>query len=174
MQPTPPRDDDDDTVFEARIHPHSSLTRNGWRWLLAVLFGACLLMGLRFLLIGAWPVAIFAVAEVGFFLILFRLHWRAMRRSELILLSPSTLTIIRKEPGRKRTERHLQPTWLRVILQERSGRVPALLLAARGQRVEIARVLGETEKRHLAAALDDALHRLRNPVFDNPQLRETR
>jgi uncharacterized membrane protein len=173
MQPAPPRNDDDETVFEARILPHSSLTRNGWRWLLAILFGACLLMGLRFLLIGAWPVAIFAVLEVGLFLILFRMHWRAMRRSELILLSPSALTIIRHEPGGKRSEHHLQPTWLRVVLQERAGRVPALLLAARGQREEIARVLGETEKRHLAAALEGALHRLRNPVFDNPQLRET-
>lgn len=168
-----PHQDDADTVFEARIHPHSSLTRNGWRWLVAVLFSACLLMGLRFLLIGAWPVAVFAVLEVGFFLVLFGLHWRAMRRSELILLSPSMLTIIRHAPGGKRSESHLQPTWLRVILQERAGRVPALWLAARGQREEIANVLGETEKRHLAAALDAALHRLRNPVFDNPQLRET-
>jgi hypothetical protein len=30
--------------------------------------------------------------------------------------------------------------------------------------------LGAAEKRELAAALEDALHRWRNPRFDNPQL----
>ena len=34
------------------------------------------------------------------------------------------------------------------------------------------RALGEAEKRDLAACLTRALHRARNPVFDNPQLRE--
>jgi uncharacterized membrane protein len=175
MQPAPPQASqppEDDTVFEARIHPHSSLTQNGWRWLLAVLLGACLLTGMRFLLIGAWPVMIFAVAEIGFFLFLFRLHWRAMRRSELILLAPGRLTIIRQEAGGKRSEQRLEPGWLQVLLQERPGRVPALLVGSRGKHWEIATALGETEKRHLATALQDALHRLRNPVFDNPQLRD--
>jgi hypothetical protein len=35
---------------------------------------------------------------------------------------------------------------------------------------EVGRCLGEAEKRDLAAALDAALHRWRNPRFDNPQL----
>jgi len=163
---------DAETVFEAHIVPHSSLTRNGWRWLVGLLFGACALTGLRFWVIGAWPVAVFALLEVGLFLVLFRVHGRAMRRSELILLTPSTLTVRREMPGGRQTVRRFQPTWLNVVLQERTGRVPALLLSTRGVREEIAAALGETEKRDLAAALEDALHTLRNPRFDNPQLRE--
>jgi hypothetical protein len=38
-------------------------------------------------------------------------------------------------------------------------------------REQVATALGEREKRDLAAALRAALHRYRNPVFDNPQLR---
>jgi hypothetical protein len=38
-------------------------------------------------------------------------------------------------------------------------------------REEIATSLGEVEKRDLWEALRDALHRLRSPRFDNPQLR---
>jgi hypothetical protein len=38
--------------------------------------------------------------------------------------------------------------------------------------VEIGQLLGEDDKRDLAAALDAALTRYRNPVFDNPQLRD--
>ena len=37
-------------------------------------------------------------------------------------------------------------------------------------REEVARALGEEEKRELAAALAEALHRLRHPVFENPHL----
>ena len=51
------------------------------------------------------------------------------------------------------------------------GRVPTLVLASHGKREEVARVLGEPEKRDLAVALAEALYRLRNPTFDNPQLR---
>ena len=47
----------------------------------------------------------------------------------------------------------------------------AAVLTARDIRVEIARSLGEDEKRDLADALGEALHRWRNPRFDNPQLR---
>ena len=52
--------------------------------------------------------------------------------------------------------------------------MPRLLLVAHGVREEIATALGEDEKRDLCAALRDALQRLRNPSFDNPQLRERR
>jgi len=48
--------------------------------------------------------------------------------------------------------------------------VPRLLLSVRGRSEEVARALGEAAKRDLAAALTRALHRWRNPRFDNPQL----
>ena len=57
-------------------------------------------------------------------------------------------------------------------MEEPPGRVPKLLLVAHGVREEIAVTLGEDEKRDLWAALREALHRLRNPQFDNPQLQE--
>jgi len=59
-----------------------------------------------------------------------------------------------------------------VVIEERPGRIPALLLTTRTLREEVASFLGEYEKRDLAAALQSALRGLRHPVFDNPQLRE--
>jgi hypothetical protein len=59
---------------------------------------------------------------------------------------------------------------LDALLEELPGRVPRLLLVAHGVREEIATALGEAEKRDLSVALAGALHRLRNPRFDNPQL----
>lgn len=161
-----------DLLFEALIVPNRSLTRRGWCWLILGLLGATGLTVLRFWLLGAWPVAVFAVLEVGLFLTLFWVHARAGRQMELLLLSPSSLRVVRIDHRGRRDEQQLQPGWLNVVLQERAGRVPTLLLTSHGRRDEIARSLGEAEKRDLAVALEAALHDLRNPRFDNPQLRE--
>ena len=66
----------------------------------------------------------------------------------------------------------LDPYWTRLRLEERPGRVSLLLLRQRQRDVEIGKLLGEEQKRDLAAALEAALRRYREPVFDNPQLRE--
>jgi uncharacterized membrane protein len=54
----------------------------------------------------------------------------------------------------------------------RASEFVGLYLSARGRRLEIAAALGEPEKRDLARALGEALHRWRHPTFDNPQLEE--
>ena len=134
--------------------------------------GLGLLIGLRFWMIGAWPVLPFGIAEVGLVLVMLRVNARQARGSELILLSETELRIVRTDPAGRRRERTIPSTWLSVILQERDGRVPRLLLSRYGVSEEIGVALGEAEKRDLAGSLREALHRARNPIFDNPQLRE--
>ncbi len=157
--------------FEAVIVPHRSLSATGLRILLGVVLAACIISSTVFALVGAWPVGIFAGLELILAAILFRLHLRAARASELLLLAPDGLRIVRTSPAGAVSTSHLQADWMTVRLEERPGRVPALMLLGHNRRVEIARTLGEGAKRTLAQALADALHRRRNPVFDNPQLR---
>jgi uncharacterized membrane protein len=157
-------------LFEAVIVPHRSLSPRGLRVLLAAIAGGCTLTGLRFWLIGAWPVIVFSVVEVGLAAILLRLNARRARGSELVLLSERTLRIIRTDPQGRRQERVLPSAWMTVLLEEAPGRIPRLLLSVRQQREEIGKVLGEAAKRELAQALGTALHRARNPRFDNAQL----
>jgi len=59
-----------------------------------------------------------------------------------------------------------------VALEEIPGRAPRLVLVARGVQEEIGAALGETERRDLAQALQEALYRARNPRFNNFQLQE--
>jgi uncharacterized membrane protein len=158
--------DRDATVFEAVIVPHRSLSPRGLRILMAVIGLLCTLVMLRFWLIGAWPVAGFGVA-----IFLLRLNASRARSSELVLLSEDALRIVRTDRRGRREQRVLPAGWLNATLEEPAGRVPRLLLVAHGVREEIATTLGEAEKRDLCAALRAALHRLRNPSFDNPQLR---
>ena len=159
-------------LFEAVIVPHRSLSRRGT----LILMGAMCLLGLVvtvvFTLLGAWPVAGFDVVDVTLAVLLLRLNGRARRSSETLTLTDRALHVVRRGHDGRETRRSLPQGWLNAILEERPGRVPALWLVARGTREEVAAALGETEKRDLASSLRAALHRARNPVFDNAQLRD--
>ncbi len=102
---------------------------------------------------------------------LLRLNARRANASEMLLLSGETLRIVRTDPSGRRQERTLPVGWLNAVLEEPPGAVPKLVLVGHGLREEIAVTLGENEKRDLCAAVREALHGLRNPRFDNPQLR---
>ena len=160
------------TLFEAVIVPHRSLSPRGLRILVAVICLLCGLTVLRFWLLGAWPVAAFSVVEIGIAIVLLRLNARRARASELVLLSEDVLRIVRTDRTGRRRECVLPAAWLNAMLEEPPGRVPTLVLVSRNVREEIGAALGESEKRDLAAALRDALHQVRNPRFDNPQLRD--
>ncbi len=159
-------------AFEAVIIPHRSLTRAGLRWLVGFICLLSTLVSLGLFYLGAWPVIAFNGAEIALAVVLLRRNARASRASEMLLLSEEGLRVVRTDMAGRRVERRLQPAWLRAELEERAGRVPALWLSGRGSRMEVGAELGEAEKRDLAAALAAALHRHRNPRFNNPQLQD--
>ncbi len=159
------------TLFEAVIVPHRSLSRRGLAILVAVVSALSLLTVLRFWLMGAWPVAAFSLPELALLIFLIRLNAARARASELLLLTEQRMRIVRTDQRGRREEQTLPGAWLNVVMRERTGSVPTLVLATRGREIEVAKSLGEAEKRDLAAALDAALDRLRHPRFDNPQLR---
>ncbi len=160
------------TLFEAVIVPHRSLSPRGLRWLIGLICGLCALTAFRFWLIGAWPVVVFSVVEVGLAVLLLRINASRARASEMILLTDNALRVVRTTAAGRREERALPPTWLNVALEETPGRAPRLFLVARGVREEIGAPLGEAERRDLARALSEALHGARNPRFHNPQLHD--
>jgi uncharacterized membrane protein len=164
---------DAETVqFQATIVPHRSLSRAGLRVLLGAVVAGCVVSSVVFAAIGAWPVGVFAGGELLLAAWLFRLHMRAARASEMLLLTEAGLRVVRTSAAGRVESRELPADWLRVRLEERPGRVPALILAGGGVAEEVGGALGEEAKRSLAAALSEALHRRRHPVFDNPQLRD--
>ena len=163
---------DETLLFEATIKPHRSLSPRGLRLVLAAIGLACVLDAVVFPLIGAWPVGGIAGLELILAAVLLRLNARAARASEVLLLTEAELRVVRTDLQGRRAEKVLPPAWLTVHLEERPGRVSGLWLGTRGAREEVARSLGEDEKRDLARALREALHTWRNPRFDNPQLAE--
>ena len=156
--------------FEAVIVPHRSLSPRGLKVLIGALCALSVCSTAMFWWLGAWPIAGFNGVEISAALLLLRHNARAVRANEVILLSASSLRVIRTAQDGSRTEQAVSPAWINVHLTDRPGRVPGLFLAARGTRIEIGGSLGEPEKLDLAQSLKEALHRWRNPVFDNPQL----
>ncbi len=160
----------DPTLFEATVRPHRSLSWRGVLLVMGLMLTGSLIVTSMMVLLGAWPVIGFNGADIALAFFLLWLNVRAARAVEVITLSRNALAITRTDVRGRRQLISLAPYWLNVVLEERAGTVPKLLLAARGGQTEIARQLGEAEKRDLAAALTRALHNWRNPRFDNPQL----
>jgi uncharacterized membrane protein len=157
-------------LFEATVKPHRSLSRKGVFIAIAFMLSCSLCVTSLMFLLGAWPVIGFNGADLALAVFLFWLNIRAARARETITLTESVLAITSMDVHGRRRAVSLPPYWLNVVLEERAGTVPKLLLTARGIRHEVARQLGEAQKRDLAAALTRALHRCRHPSFDNPQL----
>jgi uncharacterized membrane protein len=160
-------------LFEAVIVPHRSLSPKGRRAAMVAIAAIILLAGTLPAIAGAWPVVPFTGAELLLALLFFRWHTRGTRANELVILTEDTLRIIRTDRAGRRDERVLPSAWLRASVEERPGQAPLVVVSGQGRRETIGADLGETERRDLARALAEALHRARNPVFDNPVLRET-
>ena len=186
MEPGKASANGDLVQFQALITPHRSLSLTGLRVLLGAVLLSCVVSAGVFAAVGAWPVGVFAGAELLLAAWLFHLHMRAARASELLLLSAEGLRVVRTSADGVVTAHLLPVDWMTVRLEERPGRVPALLLLGHGRREaigrkaigreaigreEIGQELGAEAKISLAEALADALHRRRHPKFDNPQLR---
>jgi uncharacterized membrane protein len=157
--------------FEALIVPHRSLTRTGVRLVAGAMLVLSATVAVRFWLLGAWPVVAFSLADVPLIIVLLAINIRRARASELIMLTAQTLTVVRTDPTGRRQHLSLPSAWLRVDLNaERGG--PRILLSSHGRGCEIGSFLHEPEKLSLFDALSAALYRVKNPRFDNPQLRD--
>jgi uncharacterized membrane protein len=168
------KQDDTDTlvpVFEASIGPYRSLGRKGVVALLTLFTLFATLIGVRFWFLGAWPVVLFSLLEIPLVVLLLWLNMRARRTNEMILVTACELTVTRTEWTGRRTTVRMPTAWLRVD-QETTGGATRLLLRTHGVEWEVGGFLHEAERESLFTALRGAMHTIRNPSFNNPQLRD--
>jgi uncharacterized membrane protein len=158
-------------AFEALIVPYRSLTRSGHMIVVAAMLVLSAAIALRFWLLGAWPVVAFSFLEVPLIVVLLAINQRRARASELIMLNGQELTVIRTDPAGRREQVSLPSAWLRVDFDVARGS-PRVMLSLHGRGCEVGAFLHEPEKLSLFLALKDALHRVKNPHFDNVQLRD--
>ncbi|WP_424811431.1 DUF2244 domain-containing protein [Roseococcus sp. YIM B11640] len=155
------------TLFEARSAPLASLDARGFRLLAGLMLLAFTFSGTVVTLMGAWPVMAFGAVETGLVIALLAFYrWRAQGSRETVTLMEGRLTIRRRD-GKERVEKSFDPFWARLHWQGEK-----LFIGQRRDLVEIGRFLSAEERQDFASCLEQVLRRYREPVFDNPQLRD--
>lgn len=150
-------------IFDAVLTPHRSLSPQGVRVLLFAMAGMLTLVGAFFAVQGAWPVLPFFGCEILLFWWAFRSNARDGRRFEHLRLTPDAMTVARVRPsGQTQEHKFAPPHWLAVELTPRPGGDNELRLASHGRSLKVGGFLTSEERDDLAAALRDALKKLRS------------
>ena len=149
----------DKVIFATTVAPYRSLPPRRLTWILLGLaaFGFC--SGIGFVLAGAWPVTGFFGLDIALLYLAFRLSYRSARQRESLRLTQRTLDIERIDIHGERQRWQLEPTWLRVTIDENERGRGRLVLSSHGNTVRLAAFLGAEERRRLADELKAALQR---------------
>jgi uncharacterized membrane protein len=154
-----------DLLFNATLYPHRSMTPRGARTIITIVGVICALAGLRFIIVGAWPVVLFVMFDVIALWIAFHFNFRAARLFETIQLTKQSLVICRVHPNRQVETWGLEPYWLRILI-ERYKDNDALQIISHGKKLEIGAFLTDREKQEIATSLQSALKTWRRQEFD--------
>lgn len=155
-------------LLDVVMYPHRSLGPTGFLVLMAALCACSFVVGLAFILSGAWPVVGFLGLDVLVVYVAFRLNYRAARAYETVRLTRGALEITKVDAGGRRRCATLQPYWLAVEIDDPPDRDSRLTLRSHGRRLEIGGFLTPDEKLDLARALRRALDEVRRPPAAQP------
>jgi len=150
--------------FDLVLTPNRSLDRRHARWIVLGVAAIMLLMGIRLLLLGAWPVIPFLVIDVALMAWAFRASYRSGRGYEKLRLDEDDLVVRRcSAEGRERHIR-LEPLWTTARLERMAMRQNRLWLTAREQRVAVGRFLSPGEREEIYAVISDGLERYQRRI----------
>jgi len=141
-----------------RLSPHRSLSPQGFAIVMGILGFASFILGVVFLMMGAWPVFGFLGLDVFLVWLAFRANFRAARAFEEILVTPVRLVWRRVSARGEAQEDTMNPRWVRLetTSDELSGVTRVALTERRITRV-IGAFLPPMHKEKLAKNLAHAL-----------------
>lgn len=159
---------DDPLVYEVTLHPHRSLSPQGFRIVMLAIGAASFASGAVFLAMGAWPVFGFFGLDVLLVYLAFRANFRDARAREHIRVTASLLEVEHVTARGARWTRRLNPFWTRLWRQddEDHGTLDVALVSGR-QSVPVGRFLGPPQKAVLADELSRALSAVKKGVARN-------
>lgn len=152
-------------AFRFELIAYRSLNRTGFMVLMAAVVAINVIVGMVFLLAGAWPILGFCGLDVALIYWAFNRNYRDGRASETIELTPGLLTLTRVHPSGSIERFEFNPYWVRVRLSEGAGGRNQLQLTSHGQHFHFARFLSDDERRDFAQSLTGALLAARTASF---------
>lgn len=145
--------------FDATLSPNRSLDRRGFAILMAVIVAFNAVVAARFLSLGLWPVLPFLGLDIAAIFAAFLLNYRAGRETEHIWLDRTALWVRSVNARGQARDWSFEPSWVRVAVDEGARPRGRLTITSHGKGVGVAEFLSPRERRDVARALRDALHR---------------
>lgn len=143
--------------FDATLRPNRSLNLFGFRILMLVAGASLLIVGVLFMVAGAWPVFGFCGLEFLLLYGAFRLNYRAARAYERVRLTEDRLEVRRFSPRGEVGRWNFEPTWLRVSMDHPPQHGSQITLRSHGRSLVIGAFLAPDERQDFAEALHSAI-----------------
>jgi len=154
--------------FDATLHPHRSLGLFGFRMLMFIAGVSMLIVGILFMVAGAWPVFGFCGAEFLLLYGAFQLNYRAARAYERVRLTEDRLEVQRFSPRGETGRWNFEPTWLQVTMDDPPRHDSQIVLRSHGRSLVIGTYLSPDERLDFARALHDAMRSWRDRWAPRP------
>lgn len=151
------KSDGDPVFLDAVLRPAPPLSAHAMVLVLGAVGLVNFILGVIFVLKGAWPVMPFLGLDVLLLVWAFHRCRQRAQSYEHIVLSLSRLHITRHPFGGQSREISLNPYWLNVAIEEEAEQPRHLLLSSHGRSVEVGGFLGPDERVRLAQLLRQAL-----------------
>lgn len=144
--------------FSAVLTPHRSLGRRGFLVMMGIATLIALWSGLRLYVIGAWPVALFMIADVGLLYVAFRMNYRAARAFEEVHVSTTEVVVRQVMASGRMREHRFNPAWARLSVTRLADEgVTRLALMSHGRSLVLGAFLNPDDRESFAAAFGTAL-----------------
>lgn len=144
--------------FAARLVPHRSLSRNGFVTLMIFVGATCLISGILFMAVGAWPVLGFMGLDVAIIWLAFSANYRSARRYEEIAVWPHDLLVRQVSPTGRVREHRFNPFWTRFDVDRHAEfGITRMLLRGHGRELDIGAFLNPVDRESFASAFGQAL-----------------
>ena len=150
-------------LFHARLTPHRSLGRQGFKTLMFILFGCWFAVGVVFLSMGAWPIFGFFGLDVLAIWLAFRNNYRAARQYEEVKLTRSELIIDKVAASGKAVQLKLNPFWTKFSIKRHPyAGVTGLKLVSGGISHSVGEFLNPDDRESFGKAFQFALARAKS------------
>ena len=148
--------------FDATLQPNRSLSPAGFRILMLIAGTSVLVIGVLFVVAGAWPVFGFSGVEFLLLYIAFRLNYRSGRAYERVRLTERQLEVMRVSHRGVVGRWEFEPTWLQISMDDPPRHDSQLRLSSHGRSLVIGAFLTPAERAEVAEALRQAVAEWRN------------
>ncbi|WP_037077426.1 DUF2244 domain-containing protein [Neorhizobium vignae] len=156
---------EDQPVFAAELTPYRSLGKTGFRVVLVLTGGICLLYGGFFLITGAYPIGFFFGLDFLGLYIALKMSYRSGRAREEVTVSRSNLSIRKFSPAGRVVEHRFNPFWARFNVRRHDEfGITSMYVTGEGRGTDIGSFLNPDDRESFAKAFRGALATVRQRV----------